>query len=178
MNNSPLRIMAPAALPGLGLSICPGKKDPHAHSGPCARDLNGDIAAIKAWGASMVVSLLEPFELRLLHVENLGEAVKAARMEWRHWPVIDQSPLAVRGKRGQDPWPDQCSEFLHRLERGEKIFVHCRGDLGRTGTLAARLLIENGLEPAEAIIQVRVARPGAIETMAQEEYLLGRAWEM
>src|SRR5690606_26925759 len=39
------------------------------------------------------------------------------------------------------------------------------------GTVAARLLIERGLQPGEAIRAVRSARPGAIEMPEQEAYV-------
>ena len=59
------------------------------------------------------------------------------------------------------------------LRSGRDVLVHCRGGLGRAGTIAARLLIELGMEPATAIRQVRAVRPGAIETLEQEKYVLG-----
>ena len=51
--------------------------------------------------------------------------------------------------------------------------VHCKGGLGRAGTIATRLLIELGVAPREAINAVRQARPGTIETIEQERYVLG-----
>lgn len=176
MKNSPLRITSPAYMPNLGLSICPGKRDLYAYSGPCARDLKTDIAAIKTWGAHLVVTLLEPHEFELLYVENLGKVVQELGMEWRYWPVIDRSPLDVVGMNGVDLWQDQCQEFLQRMKDGQKIFIHCRGGLGRTGTLAARLLIESGLSPEIAIQEVRKVRYGAVETIGQEEYLKNKMW--
>jgi ADP-ribosyl-[dinitrogen reductase] hydrolase len=50
--------------------------------------------------------------------------------------------------------------------------VHCRGGLGRAGTVAARLLAELGMAPADAISRVRAVRPGAIQTQAQREYVM------
>lgn len=97
MTASPLRITVPLSLPGPGLSICPGKIDPWANSGPCSRDLAADIKAIKDWGASLVITLLEPFEFQLLHGEQLGDFVLQANTEWWHWPVIDGSPLIPAG---------------------------------------------------------------------------------
>ena len=47
--------------------------------------------------------------------------------------------------------------------------VHCAAGLGRTGTLAAQLLVLQGVAPDEAILRVRQARPGTIETPAQEQ---------
>lgn len=52
------------------------------------------------------------------------------------------------------------------------MLVHCRGGLGRAGTIGARLLIELGMEPETAIRRVRAMRPGAIETREQEKYVL------
>jgi predicted DNA-binding transcriptional regulator YafY len=39
------------------------------------------------------------------------------------------------------------------------------------GTIAARLLIELGIEPTKAIENVKAARPGAIETRDQERFV-------
>jgi ADP-ribosyl-[dinitrogen reductase] hydrolase len=51
--------------------------------------------------------------------------------------------------------------------------MHCRGGCGRSGTIAARLLVELGLaEPAEAIQKVRFSRPCAIERPEQEAVVL------
>lgn len=72
---------------------------------------------------------------------------------------------------------NECKSLLEAARQGKRIFIHCRGGLGRTGTLAGRLLIENGLEPEAAINEVREARKGAIETALQEYYLLYKAWE-
>ena len=57
------------------------------------------------------------------------------------------------------------------LRRQMDVLIHCRGGLGRAGTIAARLLIELGTEPGEAIANVRAVRPGAIETDDQEEFV-------
>lgn len=49
--------------------------------------------------------------------------------------------------------------------------------IGRTGLAACRLLIELGMAPHEALTAVRAARPGAIETLAQQRYVLDRECE-
>ena len=64
---------------------------------------------------------------------------------------------------------------LHALlSDGHNIVIHCKGGLGRTGTIAARLLVEFGAGPQTAIQSVRKARPGAIENSLQEQYILAR----
>ena len=174
--NSPLRISSPISCPNIGMSICPGKIDPWAFSGPCERDLVEDLQSIKNWGAQRIITLLENDEIQYLQVSNLGTEAARLGMRWSHWEIVDGSALRIRNTGNTDIWRKDCELFLQELEAGKKIFIHCRGGLGRTGTLAARLLIERGLEPETAICEVREARPGAIETIEQEDYLRQKAW--
>lgn len=171
-----LRITSPASCSNIGMSICPGKIDALAFSGPCHRDLNEDLQIIKKWGAKRIISLLEKSELEYLQVPNLGEEAQKLGMQWHLWEVIDGSALRERKQASTDPWRKDCALFIREIEDGNKIFIHCRGGLGRTGTLAARLLIEMGLSPRKAIRETREARPGAIETTEQEDYLMQKAW--
>jgi ADP-ribosyl-[dinitrogen reductase] hydrolase len=53
------------------------------------------------------------------------------------------------------------------------VLVHCKGGLGRAGTVAALMLLELGMTPSDAIRMVRQARKGAIETPGQEQYVRG-----
>ena len=71
-------------------------------------------------------------------------------------------------------WVTSGEALRERLLRGQSLVVHCRGGLGRTGLIAARLLIELGESPPEAPRRVRAARPGAVETRAQERYVLAQ----
>lgn len=57
------------------------------------------------------------------------------------------------------------------MRAGFSIVVHCKGGLGRAGTIAARLMIELGIAPDTAVTRVRQVRPGAIETSAQLAYV-------
>lgn len=45
--------------------------------------------------------------------------------------------------------------------------LHCRGGLGRTETIAARLLVEFGMDPHEAIRRVRAAWTGASSSRSE-----------
>lgn len=166
----PLRIDA-VSTPGgglLGLTLCPGKRDAAAQTGAWRRDLDLDLDAIRAWGASTVVTLVRPEELELLAVQGLGAAVAARGMAWHHMPITDVSVPDAAFERA---WGLVGAELRGRLRRGERILVHCRGGLGRSGLVAARLLVELGVPAETAIRQVRAARPGAIETFAQEAHV-------
>lgn len=167
----PLRIDAvtyPGGAGRIGLTFCPGKRQSAGRSGHWSRDLGRDLDAIRDWPASTVVSLIENHEFRLLQVEKLSEEVQARNMAWIHLPIIDQE---APGKRFLSRWPEAGPRLHRQLADGENILIHCMGGLGRTGTVAAQLLIETGMPAPEAIRRVRAARPLAIETDSQTAYL-------
>lgn len=149
----------------LGLTICPGKKDSTAGWN---RDLATDLDHIQAWGASTVVTLIEDHEFGLLEVESLGRAVQDRAMVWMHLPIRD---VSVPDRRFEEAWKTKGEELHRRLDAGERILIHCRGGLGRTGLVAACMLVERGFPAGTAIRQVRAARPHAVETHAQEAYI-------
>lgn len=55
----------------IGMTFCPGKRDPHAREGAWYRDLDTDLGIIRKWGASQLVTLMQESEFRLLHVSDL-----------------------------------------------------------------------------------------------------------
>jgi len=165
--NSPLQIgdlQVNAGQGYLGLTLCPGKKDP----GRWDRDLGEDLKAIKSWGATTVVTLIEDHEFAMLHVENLGNAVKAMGMEWIHLPIVD---VSVPDERFEKGWLTVGPKLHARLDAGERILIHCRGGIGRSGLVASLILKERGVQPDIAIRRTRTARPKAVETPEQEAYV-------
>jgi protein-tyrosine phosphatase len=170
----PLRVDAlpchPHAPGVIGITFCPGKRGDSVYGAPWARDLALDLDAIAAWGADMMLTLVEAHELRHLGVPHLGEAVARRGVPWHHLPIRDlQAPDREFMATARDP----LRSALTTLRAGGKVLVHCRGGLGRAGTVAASLLIELGERPADALSRVRHARPGSVETAAQESYVLG-----
>jgi ADP-ribosyl-[dinitrogen reductase] hydrolase len=135
-------------------------------------DVGLDLNAIRNWGAAAIVTLIEPKELTLLRVERLGEEVLRRNMLWFHLPIVD---VSIPDERFEEKWGAVGEELRSILRNGSDVLVHCRGGLGRAGTIASRLLIELGMPPETAIERVRAVRSGAIETRAQEEYVLAIA---
>jgi ADP-ribosyl-[dinitrogen reductase] hydrolase len=101
-------------------------------------------------------------------VERLGEEVLRRNMKWFHLPIVD---VSIPNARFEKEWSTAGEDLRALLRRGLDVLVHCRGGLGRAGTVAARLLIELGMDPTKAIEHVRAVRPGAIETSDQERYV-------
>lgn len=160
----------PVGLGAVGVTFCPGKQGDSVFGAPWARDLGLDLDVIQAWGATAVVTLVEAHELTSLGVPDLGERILDRGLHWHHLPIAD---LSAPGPGFEESWPAVAMDLRRSVASGGRVLVHCRGGLGRAGTVAACLLVELGAEPRDAVKRVRVARPNAIETAAQERYVLG-----
>jgi ADP-ribosyl-[dinitrogen reductase] hydrolase len=157
-------VSAGAGFGRIGFTRCPGPREPRCR----ARCLRADIAAIRAWGAGLLVTLMESAELERLGVPDLGDRVRAAGLAWLHLPIAD---FGVPDAAFEAAWTTAGQALRTRLRAGRDVALHCRGGLGRSGTIAARLLVELGTPPETAIAAVRAARPGAIETVAQAAHV-------
>ncbi|WP_082478987.1 ADP-ribosylglycohydrolase family protein [Methylobacterium sp. Leaf102] len=153
----------------LGITIAPGKRQPHGFFGPHERDLGVDLDAVAAWDAAAVVTLMEAHELARVGIAEIGTEVRRRHMEWHHVPIVD---VSVPDAAFEAAWPALSGRLRSLITRGARVLVHCRGGLGRSGMLVARLLAEDGMDPREAIDAVRTVRPGAIETPAQEHWVV------
>ena len=153
----------------LGITLCPGKKSPSLYGEDWDRDLDLDMDAIKIWGADAVLTLIKKREFKELSVPGLGEAVKKRGIKWFHFPIKDGKSPTTR--KAMERWRD-LSPRLHRIiERGGSIVIHCKGGLGRAGTIAALLRIEGGRSTSEAIRDIRSVRGGDAIEPGQERWL-------
>lgn len=152
----------------IGMCHFPGRCGVDGRGRAWQRDAGTDLEAIRHWGARTVLTLVEGHELSVYGVPDLGPRVRGLGLRWLHLPVRDMDVPALR-------WPPEADSpidrVLHSLRSGERVLVHCAAGLGRTGTVAAALLVALGRDPAQAIGEVRHARPGTLETAAQEAFV-------
>ncbi|HBC53197.1 MAG TPA: phosphatase [Alphaproteobacteria bacterium] len=155
----------------IGICACPGRRLPPGIAGQHCRDLDADMETISDFGARAVLTLMEVGELdwAAVPLARLRAAVQARRMQSIYLPIIDQEAPDHHWERR---WREQRDQLHRVLRTGGNLVIHCRGGRGRAGMVAARLLIEAGETPQMAMQLVRSARPGAIETVAQEQYLM------
>ncbi|MGB0960799.1 MAG: protein-tyrosine phosphatase family protein [Halocynthiibacter sp.] len=121
--------------------------------------LGDDIAKISTWQAGLVVSAVEDFELPQTQIQD---QLMMVGISWRHFPIKDFDVPAPAQN-----WPALSTACHTLLRGGGRIFFHCYGGQGRSGTLALRLLIEMEEEPEKALSRLRAVRPEAVETDAQ-----------
>lgn len=141
---------------------------------PCPGRPPGTLPAhatlAEAAGGAALLSLIEEAETAdVPAIAAIRAAAEAAHLVHRHLPIIDVTAPAAAFETA---WAGAGRTARDLLRAGAGVAVHCRGGLGRSGTIAARLLVELGMDPAEAIGAVRAARPGAIETPDQEAHVL------
>jgi len=91
---------------------------------------------------------------------------EAAGIEFHSLPIMDRGVPASHA---------ETTAFLHGLDgvlkRGANVAVHCRQGIGRSGLIAAGLLVENGLTPEVAVRRISDARGIAIPETEEQ-----RAW--
>lgn len=159
MNHPYDRLSIPGIQGKLIFTPCPGTKD---------SSLVDSLATLKQAGASAVISLLPASELATNGAEDIGKQCQAQDMAWFHLPVADeQVPLEDFGQG----WKASKQSILERLNAGQDIAIHCKGGSGRTGLIAARIMVEAGIPRADAIALVQALRPKAIQHPAHINWI-------
>ena len=155
----------------ISLSCCPGRAAAWLLPSVSQRELERDIATIARWGARALVSLLDEVELSRLHLRRLPDVAAAAELMWYHVPL---SVGALPDAEFDRTWTPIGLRLHEILRNGGKVAIHCRDGRERAAMITARLLIEMGCKPVDAINRVRAARPGTLELPEVEGYLRTR----
>ena len=119
---------------------------------------------------SGIVSLVEDNEFEKMYEKKLFvHEIYNNNLNWFHLPIVD---LKAPDHKFKDKWQTTKSLLKNELIDGKNIVIHCMGGKGRSGTIAAILLIEFGDINKDVINIVREKRKGAIETKEQENFIL------
>jgi protein-tyrosine phosphatase len=138
---------------------------------PCPRpdQLEAHLLELKAKGADVVVSMLEPEEAGWLGVAEEGELCAKAGIRFYQHPVPDHSTPTDRAAAEAF-----ARELIAELEAGRGVVIHCYAGIGRSATMAATVLILAGFTLEEACDRLSAARRVRVpETPRQREWLAG-----
>lgn len=124
--------------------------------------LSDDIAALARAGIRRVVSLLESTEQHELGLDQEPSLCAEHELEFVSFPIKDRGP------------PASVSEFstftkslYEAIRKGRNTVVHCRAGIGRTGIVAASMLL-HGADDADAAFS-KVSNARGIEVPDTEE---------
>ncbi|MGG6260692.1 protein phosphatase [Stutzerimonas stutzeri] len=130
---------------------CPGSK---------GSSLDEALGTLQAAGAEAVITLMPAEELARNDASQLPQLCAERHLEWFHLPVADeQVPLADFDQA----WERSADRINELLDAGKRVAIHCKGGSGRTGLIAARILIDREVPRATAIACVQALRPKAIQ---------------
>jgi protein-tyrosine phosphatase len=129
--------------------------------------LPDDVADWKRAGIGGVISLLESHEEEEMDLRGESVEVRGQGLEFSSFPIPDRQVPTSEAKLAQ---------VLEKLDRslssGKSVLIHCRQGVGRSGLVAACLLVKKGMSPGAAIEKITVARGVAVpETKEQREWI-------
>lgn len=126
-----------------------------------------EIADWRRNGVNAVFSLLTVEEERDLDIAGGAAEARAHGMRFLSYPIPDRRV------------PDSESNLAKALEKmeaeltaGRNVVLHCRQGIGRTGLVAACLLLTKGIDPETAVVRLSAARGTPIpETLEQRQWI-------
>ena len=103
-----------------------------------------------------------------LEVDALPTVCKKYELQWFHLPIEDDEAPAAEY---QQKWDSQKQQIHNILEQNGTLVIHCRGGSGRTGLMAAIILMERGTDFDRAVSTVKGLRPKALMKQPHIDYL-------
>lgn len=141
------------------LTPCPGTQ-----STPLSQALD----QLRLAGAYAVVTMMTDDELRALDLAMLGEQVQVRAMQWFHLPIDDD---AAPDSQFEQAWQQTLPILNALLLQGKNLVIHCKGGSGRTGLVAASLLLHHGMPLEQAMAAIKTHRPKAFKLLTHQQWL-------
>ena len=119
-------------------------------------------------GSALLIALAEKHEFPEDHWQKLADALAKRGVRLDHMPIEDFSAPDGSFLKA---WRGRSAAYHQILDQGGTLGITCHYGAGRSGTIAARLMIERGISPDEAIARVRRAFPESVESRKQFDWL-------
>jgi len=127
--------------------------------------LEDEMAAWRRAGIDTVLSLLTPEEEQDLDLKCEAREAKARGLKFVSLPIPDRQVPSSES---------EVSVALDRLDadlsEGKNVVVHCRQGVGRTGLIAACLLVAKGQTPEAAVKTLAAARGTPVPETAEQRH--------
>src|SRR5262245_44276362 len=115
--------------------------------------LEDEVSAWLRADLDVVVSLLERDEAAQLELRDEGDVAKSKNVQFISFPIPDRGvPASTKEALAL------LGEIAVKLEEGRNVAIHCRQSVGRSGLMAAGLLVMSGVGVDTAIDAVSAAR--------------------
>ncbi len=122
-----------------------------------------EFLGIAKFGVKCLVSLLEPHEIKELGLSKAPLLCESNGIKYINFPIKD------RGLPSSSSTTFKLIKNLHsQILLGENTVIHCRAGIGRTGLIAASLLVLHGYNTTEAFTSVSKARGITVPDTAEQ----------
>jgi len=129
--------------------------------------LADEMANWKPGEVHAVLSLLTPEEERDLDLRDEASEARRLGLDFYSFPIADRQVPKSEAKLGE-----VLDKINNNLSAGRNVLIHCRQGVGRSGLVAACLLVKNGMSPGAAVEAVSAARGVSVpETAEQREWI-------
>jgi protein-tyrosine phosphatase len=129
--------------------------------------LEDEISGWRTAGVDVVLSLLTPQENKELELGTEADLAQAGGLRFLSLPVEDRGVPSS--------WDDAfraVEKVGEMLRQGRNVAVHCRQGIGRSGMIAAAVLVKHGKTPDDALKLISDVRGVPVpETPEQREWV-------
>lgn len=138
---------------------CPGTKDV---------PLREAVEQVAQAGAKAVITLMPNEELVRNEATDLPEVCEDLGLEWFHLPIEDdQAPEDAF----LESWKADKATLFSLLDKQQATAIHCKGGSGRTGLMAAIIMLERGYSLEDATQQIKALRPRSLKLKPHTDFL-------
>ena len=115
--------------------------------------LGDEIHSLKSSGVDAVVSLLERAEIEELEIAEEESLCEANGISFISFPIPDRHVPPTKGEA-----LEFARSLANLLQSGKSVVIHCRQGVGRSGLIAACVMVLMGVTVDEAFEKIERAR--------------------